>query len=106
MPSCGCTIRNLGGGNVSHWMYLQLLHFSSGALEENAFWSSRELVWYKVAPAPWVQVPPPKSKRSRGYSEKPAEGKQTQPKRPRGRPPKYVLAEVLAAARTAGSFTN
>src|SRR6266487_2994907 len=40
MPSCGCTIRNLGGGNVSHWMYLQLLHFSSGALEENAFWSS------------------------------------------------------------------
>jgi IS1 family transposase len=69
-------------------------------------WSIRELLWYKVAPAPWVQVPPPKSKRSRGCSEKPAEGKQTQPKRPRGRPPKYVLAEVLAAARTAGSFTN
>ncbi len=69
-------------------------------------WSIRELLWYKVAPAPWVQAPPAKLKRSRGRSRKPAEVEQTQPKRPRGRPPKYVLAEGLAAARTAGAFTN
>jgi transposase-like protein/IS1 family transposase len=66
-------------------------------------WSIRELLWYKVAPAPWVQAKP---KRSRGRPGKPAKVEQAQPKRPRGRPPKYVLAEVLAAARTAGSFTN
>jgi len=66
-------------------------------------WSIRELLWYKVAPAPWVQAKP---KRPRGRPGKPAEVEQTQPKRTRGRPPKYVLAEVLAAARTAGSFTN
>src|ERR1019366_1902794 len=51
-------------------------------------WSIRELLWYKVAPAPFVSLPPEK------------------PKRPRGRPPKYVLAEVLAAVRTADSFTS
>jgi hypothetical protein len=71
-------------------------------------WSMRELLWYKVAPAPWFQAAPAKPKRSRGRPRKSVEGKQTQPqlKRPRGRPPKYVLAEVLAAARTSGAFTN
>lgn len=51
-------------------------------------WSLRELLWYKIPPAPWVQATPAK------------------PKRPRGRPPKYILAEVLAAARTTGAFTS
>src|SRR6266516_2070852 len=104
MPSCGCTIRNLGGGNVSHWMYLQLLHFSSGALEENAFWSSNHTSNGCRIDRPYLEYS--RAGMARSCSEKPAEGKQTQPKRPRGRPPKYVLAEVLAAARTAGSFTN
>ena len=69
-------------------------------------WSIRELLWYKVAPAPWVQATSAKPKRARGCPEKSAEVEQTMPKRPRGRPPKYVLAEVLAAARAAGSFTS
>lgn len=69
-------------------------------------WSIRELLWYKVAPAPWVQTASAKPQCSRGHSPKPAEVELTEPKRPRGRPPKYVLAEVLAAARTAGAFTN
>src|SRR5450755_1517634 len=120
MPSRCCTIRNLGGGNVSHWMHVQFLLFASGtrrakthfgcpttpamaAALTDHIWSIRELLWYKVAPAPWVQAKP---KRPRGRPGKPAEVEQTQPKRTRGRPPKYVLAEVLAAARTAGSFTN
>jgi hypothetical protein len=69
-------------------------------------WSMRELLCYKVAPAPWVQATPAKPKRSGGRPRKPAEVEQALPKRPRGRPPKYILAEVLAAARTAGAFTN
>jgi IS1 family transposase len=69
-------------------------------------WRMRELLCYKVAPTPWVQITPAKPKRSRGRPRKSAEGEQTLPKRPRGRPPKYVLAEVVAAARTAGAFTN
>src|SRR5450755_5170042 len=51
-------------------------------------WSIREVLWHKVVPASFVHVPSAK------------------PKRPRGRPPKCVLAEIVAAARTAGSFTN
>ncbi len=69
-------------------------------------WSIRELLWYKVAPACFVQVNSAKPKRSRGRPRKSADVQPTQPKRSRGRPPKYVLAQVLAAARTAGSFTN
>jgi hypothetical protein len=69
-------------------------------------WGIRELLWYKVAPAPFVQIPLAKVKRPRGRPRKPVALEQTQPKRPRGRPPKYVLAEVVAAARAAGSFTN
>jgi hypothetical protein len=51
-------------------------------------WSIRELLWYKVAPTSWVEAAPAK------------------PKRPRGRPPKGVLAEVLASARRLGTFTS
>jgi AT hook motif len=69
-------------------------------------WSIRELLWYKVAPASWVVATPAKPTRSRGRPRKQAEVQETLPKRPRGRPPKYVLAEVLAAARTASAFTN
>lgn len=69
-------------------------------------WSLRELLCYKVAPAPWVQATPAQPKRSRGRPRKSAAVEQKFPKRPRGRPPKYILAEVLAAARTAGAFTN
>jgi len=116
-------MRNLGGGNVSHWMHVQFLLFASGtrrakthfgcpttpamaAALTDHIWSIRELLWYKVAPALSVQAAPDKPKRSRGRPRKPVDVEQTQPKRPRGRPPKYVLTEVLAAARTAGSFTN
>jgi transposase-like protein len=69
-------------------------------------WSIREMLWYKVVPAPFVQAPSAKPKRPQGRPRKAVTVEQTQPKRPRGRPPKYVLAEVLAAARMAGSFTN
>jgi hypothetical protein len=69
-------------------------------------WSIRELLWYKVAPAPFVQIVPARVKRPRGRPRKPVALEQTQSKRPRGRPPKYILAEVLVAARKAGSFTN
>jgi hypothetical protein len=69
-------------------------------------WSIRELLCYKVVPAPWVQASPVKPKRPRGRPRKPAEVEQALPKRPRGRPPKYILAEVLAAARSAGALTN
>jgi IS1 family transposase len=69
-------------------------------------WSLRELFWYKIPPAPWIQDTSAKPKRPRGRPRKSAEDEQTLPKRPRGRPPKYILAEVLAAARTAGAFTN
>ena len=71
-------------------------------------WSMRELLWYKVAPAPWVQAALAQPKRSRGRPGNLVEGEQPhpKPKRPRGRPPKYVLAEVLAATRTSGLFTT
>lgn len=69
-------------------------------------WSIRELLCDNVAPASWVQTTLPKPKRSRGRPRKPAEAEQTLPKRPRGRPPTSILAEVFAAARTAGAFTN
>ncbi len=69
-------------------------------------WSMRELLWYKAAPAPWVQAIPAKPKRPCGRPRKPAKFEEAQPKRPRGRPPKYVLAEVLAEARRAGAFTS
>lgn len=69
-------------------------------------WSIRELLWYKVAPAPFIPLSPEKPKRPLGRPRKPVTSEQTQPKRPRGRPPKYVLAEVLAATRTADSFTS
>ncbi len=69
-------------------------------------WSIREMLWYKVVPAPFVLAPPATSKRPRGRPRKPVMVEQIQPKRPRGRPPKYVLAEVLAAARVADSFTS
>jgi len=71
-------------------------------------WSMRELLWYKVAPAPWVQVAPAGPKRSRGRPRKSVADEQPhlKPKRPRGRPPRYVLAEVLAAARTSSPFTS
>ncbi len=69
-------------------------------------WSIREIVWYKVAPAPFVPDPLIKPKRPRGRPRKPVTVEPTQPKRSRGRPPKYVLAEVVAAARSAGSFTT
>ena len=69
-------------------------------------WSIRELLWYKVAPPPYIQTTPAKPKRSPSRPRKLAEGEQMLPKRPRGRPPKYILAEVLAAARTSGTFTN
>jgi IS1 family transposase len=69
-------------------------------------WSMRELLCYKVAPALWVQVPPAKPKRPRGRPRKLSAVEQALPKQPRGRPPKDVFAEVLAAARTAGTFTS
>ncbi len=71
-------------------------------------WSMRELLWYKVAPAPWVQAAHAKPKRSRGRPRKSVTGEHPhpKPKRPRGRPPRYVLAEVLAAARTSSPFTT
>ena len=87
-------------------------------------WSLRELLCYKVAPAPWIPPIPAQakrprgrprkavdvgqtSKRPRGRPRKPVQGEQIQPKRrPRGRPPKYILAEVLVAARTAGPCTS
>jgi transposase-like protein len=69
-------------------------------------WSIQEVLWYKVAPASFVQIPLAKVKRPRGRPRKPVALEQTQPKRPRGRPPKYVLAEVIAAARATTSFTN
>jgi len=51
-------------------------------------WGMRVFLMYKVIP-PWCSQaePPP-------------------PKRPRGRPPKYILAHVLAAARAQGIFTS
>src|SRR5450755_4659585 len=104
MPSCSGACGNLRDGNVSHWMYLQFLHPTSGTLKKTHFgrpttpamaaaltdhiWSIQEVLWHKVVPASFVHVPSAK------------------PKRPRGRPPKCVLAEIVAAARTAGSFTN
>jgi AT hook motif len=51
-------------------------------------WSMQELLWHKVAPAPWRQTT------------------SAQPKRPRGRPPKYVLAQVIASTRERGTFTT
>jgi transposase-like protein len=69
-------------------------------------WSIQEVLWHKVVPVPFVQVPSAQPKRPRGRPPKSVTLEQTQPKRPRGRPPKYVLAEVVAAARAAGSFTN
>jgi transposase-like protein len=69
-------------------------------------WSIRELLWYKVAPASWVEVTSAKPKRRRGRPGKQAKAEEPQPKRPRGRPPKYVLAEVLAEARRLGTFTS
>jgi hypothetical protein len=68
-------------------------------------WGIREILWYKVAPAPFVPDPSMKPKRPRGRPRKSVMVEPTQPKRSRGRPPKYVLAEVVAAARSAGSFT-
>jgi hypothetical protein len=68
-------------------------------------WSIQEVLWYKVVPTPFVQSSAAKPKRP-GRPRKAATVEQTQPKRSRGRPPKYVLAEILATARTAGSFTN
>lgn len=69
-------------------------------------WSIREVLWYKVVPAPFVPDISTKPKRPRGRPRKSVIVEQIQPKRSRGRPPKYVLAEVVAAARTTGSFTN
>ena len=69
-------------------------------------WSLRELLWYKVAPASWVEAAPAKPKRPRGRPGKRAKAEPPLPKRPRGRPPKYVLAQVLAEARRLGAFTS
>jgi len=69
-------------------------------------WSLRERWCSNVAPAPWVHTTPVTSIRSRGRPRKPAAGEQTLPERPRGRPPTSIVAEVFAAARTAGAFTN
>lgn len=69
-------------------------------------WSLRELLCYKVAPSPYVQITLVKSKRPRGRPRKLPTVEQAVPKRPRGRPPKYILAEVLAAARAANTFTS
>jgi len=66
-------------------------------------WSIGELLWYKVTPAPWTQVT---LARPRGRPRTRPVVAQTLPKRPRGRPPKYVLAEVLAAARNSSTFTT
>jgi hypothetical protein len=69
-------------------------------------WSIRELLSYKVAPVLWVHVLADKPKRPRGRPRKRSTGAPVVPKRPRGRPPKYVFADVLAAARTSASFTS
>ena len=87
-------------------------------------WSIHELLWYKVAPAPFVPPSPVQPKRPRGRPRKsvlpeqtqpkrprgrPRKSvlpEQTQPKRPRGRPRKDVLAEVVAGAKTVNSFTS
>jgi transposase-like protein len=68
-------------------------------------WGIQEILWYKVAPAPFVPDLSMKPKRPRGRPRKSVTVEPTQPKRSRGRPPKYILAEVIAAARSAGSFT-
>jgi hypothetical protein len=69
-------------------------------------WGMRELLCYKVAPASWVEGPSAQLKRRRCRPEKQTNAEQSQPKRPRGRPPKYVLAQVLAEARRLGAFTS
>ena len=69
-------------------------------------WSIRELMWYKVAPTPWVDTPLANPKRSRGRPRKRVETEPAQPKRPRGRPPKYVLADNLAQARREAAITR
>jgi hypothetical protein len=77
----------------------------AAALTDQGF-RLRERLCYKVAPAPWVPPTPAKPRRERAHPPTATEGGPTLPKRPRGRPPKYVLAEVVAAARTAGAFTS
>jgi transposase-like protein/IS1 family transposase len=69
-------------------------------------WSFRELLWYKVVPAAFIQNPPNEPKRGPGRPRKPDDGEPGKPKRPRGRSPRYVLAEVLAAARARGASTS
>src|SRR5450755_3461923 len=67
MPSCSGACGNLRDGNVSHWMYLQFLHPTSGTLKKTHFgrpttpamaaaltdhiWSIQEVLWHKVVPA-------------------------------------------------------
>lgn len=69
-------------------------------------WSIRELLCYKIAPAPWIQTPSVQPKRPRGRPGKPVETEHSQSKRPRGRPAKYDLAQVLASARARRAFTT
>jgi hypothetical protein len=69
-------------------------------------WSISDILWHKVAPAPFIPDLSRKPKRSRGRPRKRVTVEPTQSKRSRGRPPKYVLAEVVAAARATGSFTT
>ena len=69
-------------------------------------WGMRELLMYKVIPPQWSQAEPPSLKRSRGRPLQRVQALLTQPKRPRGRPPKYILADVLAVARAREAFTN
>jgi IS1 family transposase len=68
-------------------------------------WSLRELLWYKVVPASFLQVTPNAPKRGPGRPRKVVNGEPASSKRPRGRPPKYMLAQVLAAARARGAST-
>jgi hypothetical protein len=69
-------------------------------------WSIRELMCYKVAPTTWIDTSLAKPKRSPAHPRKRAETEPAQPKRPRGRPPKYVLADVLAQARKEAAITR
>jgi IS1 family transposase len=59
-------------------------------------WTVREVVTYKVAPAPWVEPKQPRPSRKKAVSDP------TLPKRPRGRPRKHPLPDPTLPKRPRG----